>query len=237
MEEVKISVEGTTAELVIRHGDAPKVYDPVPLVIDGVIDSVSRWLQNRLELLSHFGALERSHILVDFEKGEIELVVDETEHFSTFVKGTLQVHPNIQKFGINSGEFIIPEKMANHLKARKHLFESQSEYAAVYSALRAFKAKVNQEIDAIKDDRGNYELKKSQAVEHNIPGGFLLKVPLFKATNPVSIPVEFLVSPTLDVALSSTELIQLSDEMREQVIREEVARIEEITKAIVIIYV
>jgi hypothetical protein len=233
--EVKVIVGDKTAELVIRHGDAAKVYDPVALDITGCIDTVSRFLQNRIEQISTFTACQQCNIQVNREEGAILLLVNETDYFGATIWGKLDVHPDIKKFGINSGEYMSPEKMANHLKMRKHLFDSQSEYSLVYSALKAFKAKVGQEIDAIKDDRGNYELKKTQAVEHNIPSGFLLKIPLFKGTDKVSIPVEFMVNSSLDVALSSTDLIQLTDEIREQLIDNEVKAIQEITKEIVII--
>lgn len=237
MEEVKVSVDGKTAELIIRHGEAKKVYDQVEVIISGCIDSVSRFLKNRIASIQVWEGEITSHILVDNEKGEILLIVAEAEHFGTQIQGLIVAHPYITKFGVNSGEYMSPEKMANHLKARKHLFDSQSEYALVYTALKAFKAKVGLEINAIKDDRGGSEFKRIQAVEHNIPASFKLKVSLFKGTHPVEVPVEFMVNDSLDVALSSTDLIQLTDETRDRMIEDEVKAIEAITKDIVIINV
>lgn len=233
MEDVKVLVSGQTSELIIRKGEAYKVYDPEKINIHGCIGTVARFLKNRI---SRLGELE-CNIQADVEQGVIQLFINETSHFFGFVQSKITTHPDIEKFGINTGEYTSPEKMANHLKMRKHLFESQSEYSAIYSALKAFRAKVNQEIDAIKDDRGNYEQKKAQVVEHNIPEGFKIKVPLFKGTDPHEILVEFLVNPSLEVALSSTDLIQLSDETRSRLIHEELKEIENVAANIVVLYI
>ncbi len=233
MEEVKVLVSGQTSELIIRKGEAYKIYDPEKINIQGCINTVARFLKNRI---SRLGELE-CNIQADIEKGVIQLFINETNHFWGFVQSEITIHPDIVKFNINTGEYITPEKMANHLKMRKHLFDSQNEYSAVYSALKAFRAKVNQEIDAIKDDRGNYEMKKAQFIEHNIPEGFKIKVPLFKGTDPHEILIEFLVNSSLEVALSSTDLIQLSDETRSRLIHEELKEIEKVAAGIVVLFV
>lgn len=239
MEDVKILVSGSTSELIIRKGEASKVWDPQPTKIEGVINTVSRFLKNRIPIIDNTddqGSF-KCHILANKEDGGIHLIVDEHNHFNDEIKGIITVHPSIEKFSINSGEYILPEKMANFLKMRKHLFNSQSVYSSIYTALKTFKAKVNQEIDAIKDDRGNFEIKKAQVVEHNIPDKFDIKVPLFKGTQPVVIPVEFMVNSTLDVALSSTDLIQMIDQTREELIDKEIKDIQKIAPDIVIIYI
>lgn len=226
-----ISKEGK-AEIIIREGEAPEVHDPITVSINGTIDAVTRYLRNR-EIPQ-----EKQHdcfITVNKETGDIVLKIEEHSFFCDTIIAKIEEHPSITNFGINTGEHVLPEKMANHLKMRKHFFESQSEYASVYSALRAFKAKVNQAIEAIKDDRGNFDLKKAQVVEHNIPAGFNIKVPLFKGMDPVVVPVEFIVNSSLDVALSSTDLIQMIDEVRESAIDKQIKEIQEIASGIVVI--
>ena len=241
--KINIHMDETSKELIIREGKAANIYDPKAVGIKGTIDAVTRYLTNRInknEDESNFVNdhwQKQCHILADTTEGTVVLVVGEHEHFQDTIKAVLTVHPDIENFSINSGDYVSPDDMANFLKMRKHLFKSQADFADIFVALKSFEAKVNQDIKAASDDRGNFDHVRKQAVEHNVPKVFNLNVPLFKGQSKISFPVEFLVDRSLNVALSSTDLIQMLDEKGTELVEKELVEIQTIAPDVVIIYV
>lgn len=236
METQKININAVpgVSEIIIREGKAIEPErERKPLVIIGTIDAPFRFLKNRISDLTEF--LHNCNIAVDKEAGKIVLSLYETSELGDSVTGTIILDENIKAFGINNGKYMTPEDMSNFLRIRKHYFESEAEYSNIFTALRNFRAKVNQQVAAIKDDAGNYEQKKEQVVEHNIPKTFKLNMPVFKGMPKVLFEVEFLVNKTLDVTLYSAQLIQLEDELRNQYLSEVVEKIAEVAPEIVII--
>lgn len=231
-ENIEIHTAAGTTELVIREGEAFPAREKNPLKIKGSLDAPLRFIKNRIGLLPQF----ESNILVNIEKGTVSLMIGEKSELHDLIEGELTPTENITQFGINNGKYISPADLSNFLRARKHLFESQAQYTEIFTALRNFKAKVNQEIAAIKDDSGNYEQKKQQIVDHNVPRSFKVNIPLFKGMPKVTFEVEILVNKDLDVTMYSTELIQITDELREKYLNEQVAEIEKIAPDIVILY-
>lgn len=231
-EKLNITAAPGVSEIIIRHGEAHRVFDPVGVDIKGTINAPLLYLKNRYSTLTAIACM----VIVSIVEGMITLTINEHNEIHDRIQGSIRIHPNIESFGINNGKYVSPEDMSNFLRARKHLFESQATYTDVFTALRNFRAKVNQQINAIKDDSGNFEKKKEQAVEHNIPKTFKLNLSIFKGMPKVSFEVEFLVNKDLDITMYSTELIQLTDELREKYITEVVEQIGEVAPDIVIMY-
>lgn len=231
----KIDAPEGKCELTIREGKAAPVREKKPVEIVGNIDLPLRYLENRYEDILHVKA-KTCHILVNLEKGSISLIIGENEELQDILIGIIEESEAIKKFSINNGEYYDPDSLAEFLRMRKHLFADQTEYANTFTALRSFVAKVNQEIATIKDDGGNYDLKKKQVVEHNVPKSFTISVPIFKGFPKREIPVEILVNGSLKVTMYSAELIQLTDELREQYVKDTVEKIEQIAPDIVILY-
>ena len=234
--KINVTAAEGTSTLIIRDGEAEPIHERKPLDITGTIDTPARFLRNRVLLIGTIAGYKACHVLVDKSVGQISLSIDENSDFADYVTGKIVISDVITNFGINSGKYYTPEDMANFLKSRKHHFESEAIYVDVFTALRQFRATVNQKIAAIKDDMGNYEQKKEQVVEHNIPKAFKLTVPIFKGMPKVSFEVEFIVSKGLDVTLSSTELMQITDELRDKYITEVIEDIEKVAPDIVILY-
>lgn len=232
--KINITAAPGVSEIIIREGHALPVHEPGTLNITGTIDAPLRFLKNRY-VAAQLNALD-CHILVNKEKGYITLVIDEKNHYCHGIAGMINVNESITKFGINNGKYVTPDEMSNFLRERKHLFESQAQYSDVFSALRTFKARVDQQINSIRDDSGNYDLKRKQAVEHNVPKSFKLCLPIFKGMPKITFEVEVLVNNSLEVTLYSTELIQLTDELRDKYVSDVVDEIEKVSPDIVIIY-
>lgn len=232
--KIQITVENGVKELVIREGVALKIEPPQSVNIKGTINAPFKYLENRAKYLQ---IANICFLTVDTEKGEIFLKINEHSERPDSIQGKIEISKEVTDFDLANEKYRTPEDTANFLKRRKHLFTSEAEYTNIFTALRNFQAKVNQEIAAIKDDSGNYEQKRKQVVEHNIPRNFKLNIPLFKAANPIEIEVEFLVNKTLDVAMFSTDLLQKLDNYRMIYINEVISRIEKITPELLIMYV
>jgi hypothetical protein len=231
--EIK-AVEGTT-EIILREGKAEEIFNPVVLEVFGTIDAPLRFITNRLVQLTPF--LKETNLLVFVEEGRIVLDVEETNPFGHVIEGKLTINSDVKQFCINDGKYQQPEDLATFLRMRKHLFQSSEQYMTVFTGLRSFTAKVKQEIAAIRTDTGDYETKRSQAVEHNIPKGFTLELPIFKGMPKVAIEVEILVSKSLEVTMYSSELIQKTDELTTLYLNDQVKAITKIAPDIVIINV
>lgn len=234
--DVKVAVSGDQKELIIRAGKAPDVREKNPLAINGTLDAVLIFLKNRYAPNIKENGLEyNTHILVDLEKGSISLVVEENNELSDQVKGMLSLTKDITEFEINDGRYETPEELAEFIRMRKHLFASPLEYTGVFTSLKSFTAKVNQEISQMSDDKGNYEMKRQQAVEHNVPKSFKLQVSIFKGQPKQIFEVEILVNKNLAVTMYSAELIQIMDEQGKKLVEDVVAEIRQIAPEIVII--
>jgi hypothetical protein len=233
-ENIEIHTEPGTTTLIVREGKALDLFNPSVVEIHGTIDAPLRFIKARLEEIQPH---KNCNILVNTETGKIGLSVDETNPFGAIIEGQLILNADIQNFRINDGKYQLPEDLATFLRVRKHLFKSPDTYMTVFTGLRSFTAKVNQVISAIRTDTGDYESKKSQAVEHNIPKGFTLLLPIFKGMPKVEVGIEILVDKNLNVTMYSSDLIQMEAELRELYLNDEVKAIQEIAPEIVIINV
>ena len=233
-ENIEIHTAAGITELVIREGKALELFNPSSVEITGTIDAPLRFIKNRLgEIKPH----KKCNIRVSTETGKIILSVDETNPFGAIIEGQLIINSDIHNFRINDGKYVQPEELAIILRNRKHLFQTPDNFINTFVGLRSFTAKVNQELAAIRSDTGNYETKKIQAVEHNIPRSFRLTLPLFKGMPKVELEVEILVDKNLNVTMYSSDLISKEAELRELYMEYQVKAIQEIAPEIVIIYV
>jgi hypothetical protein len=104
------------------------------------------------------------------------------------------------------------------------------------SDLRSFKAKVDKQIEQTKDDRANYNIKKIQAVESNLPEAFDLVIPIFKGQTSVKVTIEISIDPnTLDCTLISPVVNDIVNELRDKLIDDEIELIKVLTPDIAII--
>ena len=234
-QKINILVHEKVQELVIREGEALEVFNPKSVIISGTIDAPLRFLLSRIEQVKLI--VKSCHVLADFERGSIILEIDESSPFITRVTGELTENKDITEFNINNGKYYVPEDLSEFLKKRKHLFQSSESYISVFTALRTFEAKVNQELKSVKDDTGNYEQKKKQIVEHNVPRSFKIELPIFKGMPNVLIEVECSLNKNLEVTLYSAELIQMSSQLKTDYINDVLNGIKELAPEIAIIHI
>ena len=165
-ENLNITVTGDKpAELIIRDGAALPLKEPKIIDINGILKNPLEWLKKRKTEIEGLQA----HIIVNREKMSIVLVTEESNHYSKKVGGSLQLHPDFLKFGINSGEYVTAFDMAHFFKMNRSCFENQSEAMNLGATLQNFKAKVNKELENSDNNRGDRILLIEQTVKSNLP--------------------------------------------------------------------
>jgi hypothetical protein len=222
------------SELVIREGQASKPIEPQPVKVVGTIETPLRWLKKRAGTLK----ISDCSIQVDREAGDITLTINEKSQYFDEITGKLELHPDFIKFGINTGEQRTPHDLAELFKMNRSCFKDKDTAMKLVKELRTFKAKVDKELESVKDDRANYSMKKIQAVETNIPELFILVVPIFKGQPKETIEVEINIdADKLTCSLISPAANDYIAEFKERIIEEQIKAIGALVPELVIIEV
>ena len=219
-------------EIVIREGKAVEVKEPVKVVIKGTIDAAARWLETRFDCLKE----KTCHVVVNREKMTILLQCNENNHYGSTILGSLELSPELKKFGINNGEYKTHFEMAELIKMNRTFFENKSEAMNLVTELQNFKAKIDKEVEDCDNKRGDRRLLVNQAVQHNLPQAFNLIIPVFKGGEKQTIEIEVYVNPSdLTCTLVSAEANDLVEELRDKEIDAVIERIKNRCPDIVII--
>ncbi|WP_302373841.1 hypothetical protein [Alistipes timonensis] len=235
MENLKVSVENGVKSLEIREGEALPLHEPVKVRIDGVIDTPKRWLDKRVEGIDQ----KKSHIIVNRDKMTISLIINETDHYRTEVSGKLEYHPDFLALGINQGGYITPVQMAELIKMNRSLFENRQTAMELVSQLRAFKGRIDKEVEAeFNPNKGDKRLFIAQKVDSNLPPSFNVCVPVFKGQKKQTFAVETYFNPDdLTCTLVSPDANDHEKEVRDGIIESVLNDIREVAEEIAIIEV
>ena len=219
-----------TREVILRKGEALPVKEPKAVNITGQIDAPARWIEVRKNTCEWLA----SHVITDREGFTITLVTDERNHYRDTIQGKLELSEEIKRFGINSGEYISAFEMSDLIKKNRSFFQSTTEAMKLVSELRNFKAKVDKEIEASDDKRGNRRILAAQVVESNLPDSFKIEIPVFKGQPKVTLEVEVEVNPdNLSCTLVSPEANDIIQTERDSIIDGVLQRISEAAPDIV----
>lgn len=225
-----INYEGS--ELIIREGKALEPKEPKILNISGTIETPFRWLEKKINSL----VIIVCSLFVNKNEGTIRLVTDEKNFYSDEIIGKLEMHPDFEKFNVNTGESINSHDLAEKIKMFRSCFKDKDTAMKLVRELRNFTAKVNKELEAFKDDRANYALKKSQIVETNLPESFILVVPIFKGQPKENIEIEININAeNLSCTLISPQANDFIAEFKDKIIDEQIEKIKELIPELVII--
>jgi hypothetical protein len=221
-------------ELIIREGQAVKATEPIKVEITGVIDAPFKWIEKKASVMK----LIDCNVQIDKNNGNIILVINEKDAYSDIITGKLEYHPDFIKFGINSGTQVSSHELAENIKMFRSCFKDKDTAMKLVKDLRNFTAKVNKELEAFKDDRANYALKKSQIVETNLPESFILTVPIFKGQEKQNIEVEINIdADKLTCSLISPSANDYIAEFKDAIIDEQIRKIQELVPELVILEV
>ncbi len=189
---MNLSLEGA-GEHIVRTGDAPKVYDPVKVELNGNLDAPVRYFNARKDLIRNLGEyfdLRRTHVILHLAELFVRLVCDEASKFGSVITGYLRPAEHYVGLGINSGKTFSPEDLAGLLKRKLWLFADQAEGLRVIGELRNFKGEVKTDLQASKDDRGNVRNRFEVSVKSNVPVSVKMRMPLFAGQADVTFDVD-----------------------------------------------
>ena len=226
-EKVQINLVPNGNELVIRHGEAAKVYDPVAVEISGNIKAPRKFYDTRKGIsnyvdekyIPYFG-IDETHVLVDRYAGKITLVHKEQSEFATKITGTLSLSPEYQEIGINSGKSYTPAELGKMLRSKRYLFPELEDGMKLVAELMQFTAKVSADVEQKQDQRGNKKNALAVAVESNIPLDLVLEVPIFKGFAPVKLKIEIVLDSrghAVDCYLESPEALKTINEEKNKI--------------------
>lgn len=235
MEELKLNVTTTQNEIIIRKGQAEEIKPPLKFEHKGNIDSVANFLHQRVTL----GLIDQGQctIFANKEKKEIRLLINETNHYSNQVSGSLQLSEKFNEFAINTEIHFVPEKLGQLIKMNRSRFANIDTAMQLGSQLKDFKVKAETEVSRNDNNRGSVQNVISKVItDMNIPENFKIKLPIFKGQEPVEFEVEIYVrSSDMNIQLISYEAEDIIAKEVDRLFDVEIKRIQEIAPQIVII--
>jgi hypothetical protein len=236
MEKLNVTVSGETTQLEIRTGEALPLKEPRSLKFAGAIESVSRFLGQRKDTIDH----KKCRVEIDPAAKKIILVIDEGNHYAGEVIGKLEMDPVFVEFGINSTKKWDLRTLSDFIKMHRSFFTNKQDAMKLVELLRNFKGKVDKAMEQSSDTRGNKKVLLDQVVTSNIPDAFTLKMPVFKNGDIKTFNVEVNIIPRdqdMECYLESVEAADIIKDESENVIQDEVTKIEGLCPDLVILYV
>lgn len=228
------------AEITLREGSAVKELElkaPVKTDISGVLGAPLEYLTKRVGT-GQF-TQERSHIIVNREEITIQLVINEdNEYLRGKVIGKLEFHPKFEEFGINAGTVWTPTDLGMFFKMNRAFFPDKNVNMKLVTDLMNFTATVNNTIERSVKENGGRTDNFAQVVNSNLPGSFVLNIPIFKGLPAETLEIEtFAKVSGREVAfvLLSPSANQTLEEIRDKAIDEQLNKIKDITPDIAII--
>lgn len=220
-------------DVVIREGAALPLHEPVKVNIVGVLNSPARWLEKRQELQQ---ITNKCHVTVDREGLKIILQVNENAHYGTRIEGRLMLTETFKKFHINDGHSFTLKELATLFKMNRSFFESKQIAMELVTLLQNFKGKVNKDLEASTDNRGNKKVDFVQAVESNLPEAFTLHLPIFKGLEAEDVECEVYVDPDdWSCQLISPDANDIVERYRDEAFQEVIDGIEQNLPGVAII--
>jgi hypothetical protein len=183
--------EGTAkGEIIIRHGEAERIYDPEQVVLEGIITVPSEYYQKRKDQCP----AKVTHVIFDKEAKFIKLVVTDYWKFKSLITGRLTKHKFLKSLEINSTKHYSITELQKVLRYAKRFFADPEKHKSFIVSLRNFTAKITQTTTQADDRQGNKSNSFESRVEDFVKtsegsGGlyFDLLLPIFYGTDPVSI--------------------------------------------------
>jgi hypothetical protein len=217
--ELKINIEKGVDTVTIWHGTVEPEYHLKALEVKGgAINSVHEYLSKKVvsnEIIEH------SKIEFCYDKLYIHLLYDARQRNPDVIQGSLKLHPDLEKFNINSGKSYSTFELADFIKMNRHYFENKEYAMKLVNELRKFEGKVNRDLEAKTDDRGNKRALINQVVESNIPSGFHLEVPVFVGQKKIRLEVEVTINASFECSLISPDLKELIDLKSKEILGEQ----------------
>lgn len=226
METVSVKVSSENEKLIILTGSAEPIYHNKAISIDsGSINSAREYLCKKVVKPT---IIEDSKLEFCYDEFYINLYYDARQRNPDVILGNLKLHPDLKKFNINSGKNYSTFELADFIKMNRHYFENKEYAMKLVSELRNFEGKVNRDLEAKTDERGNKRALINQVVESNIPTGFFLELPVFIGQEKQRLEVEINITSSFECSLISPDLKQFIDIESKAILDGELDKIKEL---------
>ena len=223
---IELKPAGDTAEVIIRHGEAPaNPALPRKLEYGGRLYTPRQFLSKKLDL---YGARECTFV-VDKQADRVTFYGQEKETPADVITGALTLNPDLLAFQLNGEKRWGTKELWSFLKVRAYFFADALEHAAFVRGLADFSSRVQTAVVSKHDNEGNkMDLIERVVQENSLSGGagFRLKLPIFQGYQDLVFRVDLGFEPTstgVSIFLYSDELLALLYQERERLMGEEAA--------------
>jgi len=224
----EIHLAHSDKELLIREGEAPKLYPPRKVVLEGNIYAPGEFLSKRKEEINAFKKF--THVVVDYENLNIKLTVNEEDEFAKFITGKLEFFNEFLQFGINRPVKFSVNSLYKMLRLKRAYFKNREEHAQILDQLKKFEAKTEIEFSSTNDFKGHTAIQKIEKCKTNLTYQFTLNIPIYKGMDASTFPVEIEFEPTdgsIVCWLMSEDLAELEIKLRDDTMKAEVEKFNE----------
>ena len=226
-QSLSVKVENGTKEVVIRNGEAPIIREPLVLDVHGTIQAPSEFWNKRKSLYN----VNDCHVEYSKQNKSIELTLNESNYFGGTIKGMIEEHPELEKFGINKNKVYTLKELSQLLKMSRAFFADTDEATKVVGNLQKCKASIQTQIEKEESSRGDKKISFEAKVDSNIDLNFTLKMPIWKGYKDHKFQVEICLDvrdKDITLWLESQELQQLFIDTREAIFSDELKNFEEL---------
>lgn len=221
--DIKVSAESN--DIVILTGAAEPVYHEKSIEVKaGSINSAFEYLSKSVVKSK---IIEHSKLEFCYDKLYIDLHYDARQRNPDVIQGRLKLHPDLEKFNINSSKTYNTFELADFIKMNRHYFENKEYAMKLVQVLRGFEGKVRLDMEAKADTRGNSKALINQVVESNIPEEFILLLPVFVGQEKIRLTVEINITADFSCSLISPDLKELIDLKSKEILDEQLNKIKE----------
>jgi len=223
-EKINVTVDGTVKELVIRHGEAAPILQPRHFAFTGTIDAPFLYAKGK--------SLPVAPAVVHFniDSGVICFEENPTDGLAAVVYGQIDISEEIEKWGINNPKISYTSlELGRFIKLNRYYFEKKEVAINLAGILMDLRIKVEKNIQAADDNRGNVRKELSQKIINNsIPESFAINIHIIKGFPPLTIEVSIEIDPdNFECRLVSYELEQKIEEIKLSMMDDELKKFRE----------
>ncbi|MDV3704759.1 hypothetical protein [Elizabethkingia anophelis] len=221
--KLNITVENGVKTLFIGQALTPK--EALQFEASGDINAVKTFLEKR-NVSNAFQGFNKDYSVIIFnkEKLSIQLFINPNDELATIINAKGEYSNELQEFGINQNKMFNWDQLIKILRFNRRFFPNKEENANLLRAYQSFTATVNKQIENTSDLRGNKIQALNKQIKTDLPESFVISIPIFKNSVPVSFPVEICIEETdagVRFWFESIELSELLELRVDEIFREQ----------------